>query len=39
MENVRKRLDLTYGPNGYTLETHEEQNNYTIKLVIPTLHA
>lgn len=39
MENVCKRLDLTYGTNGYTLETHEERNTYTIKLVIPTLHA
>ena len=39
MENVRKRLDLTYGVEGYTLETHQERNNYTVKLVIPTLHA
>lgn len=39
LENIRKRLDLTYGPEGYTLESHEEADTYTVKLVIPTLHA
>ena len=39
LENVRKRLELTYGAENYTLDTHEETQSYTIKLVIPTLHA
>ncbi len=39
LENIRKRLDLTYGSEGYTLESHEEADTYTVKLVIPTLHA
>lgn len=39
LENVKKRLDLTYGPEGYTLDTHEEADHYSIKLVIPTLYA
>ena len=39
LENVRKRLDLTYGADNYTLSIHEEEQSYTIKLVIPTLHA
>lgn len=39
LENVRKRLDLTYGPENYTLAIHQEVKSYTIKLVIPTLHV
>lgn len=39
MENVRKRLELAYGAENYTLNVHEEAQSYTIKLVIPTLNA
>lgn len=39
LENVRKRLDLTYGREGYSLDIAEEESRYTVKLVIPTLHA
>ena len=39
LENVRKRLDLIYGPTGYTLEIHKEEKRYTVKLIIPTLYA
>lgn len=39
LENVKKRLDLTYGPEGYTLDTLAEADRYSIKLVIPTLYA
>ena len=39
LENVRKRLDLTYGREGYSLDIAEEESSYTVKLVIPTLHA
>lgn len=39
LENVRKRLDLTYGPNGYTLDIRETEECYTVKLVIPISHA
>lgn len=39
LENVRKRLDLTYGREGYSLDIGEEESRYTVKLVIPTLHA
>lgn len=39
LENVRKRLDLTYGPNGYTLDIDEQRSRYTVKLVIPITHA
>lgn len=39
LENVRKRLELTYGAEHFTLDVHEESESYTIKLVIPTLHA
>lgn len=39
LENVRKRLDLIYGPEGYSLDIVEETQRYTVKLVIPTLHA
>ncbi len=39
LENVRKRLELTYGPQNYTLDIHEEEERYSIQLVIPTLHA
>ncbi len=39
LENVRKRLELTYGADNYTLDVCEEQLSYTVKLVIPTLDA
>ena len=39
LENVHKRLMLIYGEKNYTLNIREEQNTYTVKLVIPTLHA
>lgn len=39
LENVRKRLDLLYGPHGYSLDIQQEEERYTVKLVIPTLHA
>lgn len=39
LENVRKRLDLLYGPHGYSLDICQEEERYTVKLVIPTLHA
>lgn len=39
LENVRKRLDLLYSPHGYSLDICQEEERYTVKLVIPTLHA
>lgn len=39
LENVRKRLDLIYGRSNYTLDIHEEEERYTVKLIIPTLYA
>lgn len=39
LENVRKRLDLIYGKNGYSFDIQQEETRYTVKLVIPTLHA
>ena len=39
LENVRKRLELIYGAKNYSLEIREEEKTYTVKLVIPTLHA
>lgn len=39
LENVCKRLALIYGIKNYTLDIREETDTYTIKLVIPTLHA
>ncbi len=39
LENVRKRLALIYGEENYSLQISENQNTYTVKLVIPTLHA
>ena len=39
LENVRKRLALIYGEKNYTLDIREEENFYTVKLVIPTLNA
>ncbi len=39
LENVRKRLALIYGEKNYTLDIREEPDTYTVKLVIPTLHA
>ena len=39
LENVRKRLSLIYGPKNYSLDIGETNETYTVKLVIPTLHA
>ncbi len=39
LENVHKRLMLIYGEKNYTLDIREEPQTYTVKLVIPTLHA
>ncbi len=39
LENARKRLDLIYGERGYTLDIREDETTYTVKLVIPPLHA
>lgn len=39
LENVRKRLDLIYGRSNYTPDIHEEEERYTVKLIIPTLYA
>ena len=39
LENVRKRLALIYGPEGYTLDILKEEERYTVKLIIPTLYA
>lgn len=39
LDNVRKRLELIYGSKNYTLNISEEPEKYTVKLVIPTLHA
>ena len=39
LDNVRKRLELIYGPRNYTLDIEENTTTYTVKLVIPTLNA
>ena len=39
LENVRKRLELIYGPRNYTLHIDEQPDTYTVQLEIPTLHA
>lgn len=39
LENVYKRLELTYGKDGFTLDQHEEENSYSVKLVIPIPNA
>lgn len=39
LENVRKRLELIYGPRNYTLRIDEQPETYTVQLVIPILHA
>lgn len=39
LENVRKRLALIYGEKNYSLEISEKNDTYTVKLIIPTLHA
>ena len=39
LDNVRKRLELIYGPRNYTLDIEENPTTYTVKLVIPTLNA
>ena len=38
-KNVRKRLALIYGEKNYSLDIREEEETYTVTLVIPTLHA
>ena len=39
LANVRKRLELIYGEKRYTLRTEPTADTYTVKLVIPVLHA
>ncbi len=39
LENVRKRLELIYGPKNYTMQIEETADTYTVNLTIPTLHA
>ena len=39
LDNVRKRLELIYGPRNYSLDIEENPTTYTVKLVIPTLNA
>ncbi|HIW65523.1 MAG TPA: histidine kinase [Candidatus Alistipes intestinipullorum] len=39
LENVRKRLALIYGEENFTLETTETNDTYSVKLIIPILHA
>lgn len=39
LDNVRKRLELIFGPRNYTLDIEENPTTYTVKLVIPTLNA
>lgn len=39
LENVRKRLALIYGAKNYTLDIEEATDTYTVKLILPTLHA
>lgn len=39
LENVRKRLELIYGEEGYSLDIREEPDRYTVQLVIPATHA
>ena len=39
IENARKRLDLIYGKNGYSLTLASEADSYCVKLEIPTLNA
>ncbi len=39
LENVRKRLALIYGEGNYALTILPEEERFTVKLSIPTLHA
>ena len=39
LENVRKRLTLIYGEGNYALTILPEEERFTVKLSIPTLHA
>lgn len=39
LENVRKRLALIYGEGNYALTIRAEEERFTVKLSIPTLHA
>ena len=40
LENVRKRLDLIYGPKGYGLRIDDsDPATYTVQLEIPTFNA
>lgn len=37
LKNVRKRLDLIYGPDRYSLKMHDEAEAYVVELKIPVL--
>ncbi|MDE5852217.1 MAG: GHKL domain-containing protein, partial [Alistipes sp.] len=39
LKNVRKRMELLYGPKNYELRIDETADVYTVHLEIPTLHA
>lgn len=39
LENVRKRLDLIYGDKGYTLDIRAGEEDYSVTLKLPALHA
>ena len=39
LKNVRKRMELIYGPKNYELRIEETADTYTVNLEIPTLHA
>lgn len=39
LENVRKRLALIYGKENFMLQIAQSPDTYTVKLIIPTLHA
>lgn len=39
LENVRKRLALIYGEENFSLDIVEKPETYTVKLIIPILHA
>lgn len=39
LKNVRKRMELLYGPKNYVLRIDETADVYTVHLEIPTLHA
>ncbi len=39
LDNVRKRLALIYGEQNYSLRIDDDAERFTVKLVIPALHA